>query len=131
MFSEITNGENPSAGTLAYFETRTMHDWYDFVISKFLEEERAGRLTRAQLARRIKKSPAVMSRLLAAPSNWTLATLSNLLIGIAAEESVPNSRSAMRPPQNAYPDWAKMIEGPPPPPPSGLGPPRTDNGLRV
>ena len=82
--SEIESG-NFSAGTLAYL------DWYDFVIELFIEAEKNG-LTRAELARRIDKSPAVITRLLSSPSNWTIATLSNLLVGIAGAESVPSAR---------------------------------------
>jgi hypothetical protein len=94
--SELETGADLSARTLAYFESRAMNDWYDYVVSKFLEEEAAGRITRAQLARRINKSPAVITRLLSSPSNWTLSTLSNLLLGICGEEVVPSSKPVLR-----------------------------------
>jgi hypothetical protein len=96
--SELDSG-NLTEETLAYFESRAMHDWYDFVVSKFLAQEKAGRLSRAQLARRTHKSPAVISRLLSSPSNWTLATLSNLLIAICGEESVPTAKQAFDAPK--------------------------------
>lgn len=91
--SDITEDDRIPAGTLAYFHSRTRNNIYDFIISKFLERERAGKLTRAQLARRIRKNPAVVSRLLGAPGNWTIETISDLLIGIAAEELAMGSAS--------------------------------------
>lgn len=108
--SELRSGEPFSPGTLAYFESRTLNDWYDFVVTKFLKEEAAGRITRAQLARRIRKDPAVITRLLSSPANWTLSTVSVLLLGIAGEESVPASRSVLaQAPSNAYPDWVTPL----------------------
>jgi hypothetical protein len=75
----------------AYFHARVLNSFYQFVLSKFLEEERAGRLTKADLARRIERKPEVITRLLGAPGNWGLETASDLLLGICGEELVPAS----------------------------------------
>lgn len=75
----------------AYFHARVLNSFYQFVLSKFLEEERAGRLTKADLARRIERKPEVITRLLGAPGNWGLETATDLLLGICGEELVPAS----------------------------------------
>lgn len=96
FLSEIASGEPIPAGKLAYFQERTRNNLYHFVMTKFLEKERAEGFTRAQLARRIGRNPAVVTRLLGAPGNWTIATVSDLLLGIAAEEIQPDSVSVLR-----------------------------------
>ena len=75
----------------AYFHARVLNSFYQFVLSKFLEEERAGRLTKAELARRIERKPEVITRLLGAPGNWGLETATDLLLGICGEELVPHT----------------------------------------
>lgn len=85
MLSELREG-TPSAGTRAYFQARTRNRIYDFILRKFLAEEKQGRLSKADLARRIGRRPEVITRLLGAPGNWTIDTVSDLLLGIAGEE---------------------------------------------
>lgn len=92
--SGIAAGEPIPLGKRAYFQQRTLNKFYDFVVSKFLEREAEG-LTKAELARRIGKGPDQVSRWLGAPGNWTLETVSDLLLGIAAEELVPHSMSVL------------------------------------
>ena len=75
----------------AYFHARVLNNFYQYVLRKFLEEERAGRLTKADLGRRIERAPAVITRLLGAPGNWGLETATDLLLGICGEELVPDS----------------------------------------
>ncbi len=109
FLSEIGSGLTIPVGKLAYFQERAHNNWYNYVLTKFLEKERTGELTRAQLARRIGRSPAVITRLLGAPGNWTLDTVTDLLLGIAAEEMTPASSSVLnRSPQNfRTADWLK------------------------
>lgn len=79
----------------AYFQARFRNRLFDFVLSKFQEQQKRG-LTKAILARRIGKRPDVLSSLLGAPGNWTLDTVSDLLVGICAEELDPiESRSLL------------------------------------
>ncbi len=68
-----------------YFQRRLRDRFFDFLREGF-EREEANGLTQAKLARRIHKSPEVISRWLNAPSNLTLDTISDLMIGIGAEE---------------------------------------------
>ena len=52
------------------------------LIRKFWEKEKAGVLSRADLARRLNKDPAQISRWLAMPTNWTLDTVSDLALAV-------------------------------------------------
>ncbi|WP_342239605.1 hypothetical protein [Inquilinus sp. OTU3971] len=110
FLSEIEDaGDIPiPSGKLAYFQARLKNKLYTHVLKKFLEKEENDGLTKAKLARRIGKKPEVVNRLLGAPGNWTLETVSDLLIGIAAEELEPRSTPvAGRPDRNyALPFWA-------------------------
>lgn len=98
-------------GKLAYLQERTRNNLYHFVLSKFLESEATRGLTKAQLARRIHCDPAQLNRLLGAPGNWTIDTISDLLAGIAAEELNPDSSSLIVPEQRNYtgPDWLRVL----------------------
>lgn len=75
-----------SPGTLAYYRARFRNRLYNLVLSKFREAEAEEGLTRAELARRTGKRPEVLTRILGAPGNWRLDTVSDLLMGIAGEE---------------------------------------------
>jgi hypothetical protein len=79
----------------AYFQERLRNRLFDFVLGKFVEQQQEKGLTKAALARRIGKTPPEISRSLGAPGNWTLDTLSDLLLGIAAEELEPASSSLL------------------------------------
>ena len=122
---EIESGDVPiPPGKLAYFQERLRNNIYHFVLTKFLEKEREG-FTKALLARRLGSDPAVVSRLLGAPGNWTLDTISNLLLGIAAEELEPASVSVLNRatrnfatpdgPKHQHPDWVRAAEQQPEP----------------
>jgi len=80
---------------LAYFQARLRYNLYDYIISKFKKMEKEEGLTRAELARRIGCKPEQITRRLGAPGNWTLDTISDLLIGIAGEELEPKSISVL------------------------------------
>jgi hypothetical protein len=95
FLSEIASGNRIPAGKLAYFQERTRNNLYNYVLTRFFEQERAKGLTKAELARRIGRSPEVITSLLGAPGNWTIATISDLLLGIAGEELQPASSSVL------------------------------------
>lgn len=107
FLSEIASGDRIPPGKLAYFQERTRNNLYDYVLTKFLQQERERGLTRAQLARRIGKSPEIITRLLGAPGNWTIDTISDLLLGICAEEWIPASSSVLHRTQRNFSsdDW--------------------------
>jgi hypothetical protein len=90
-----------SPGTLVYYRARFRNRLYDLVLSKFRQAEANEGLTRAELARRTGRRPEVVTRLLGAPGNWRLDTVSDLLMGIAGEELDATSSSPLtRPPRN-------------------------------
>jgi hypothetical protein len=85
----------------AYFHARLTNRIYGFILRKFLEKQESENLTKAELARRIGRKPEVITRLLGAPGNWTLETISDLLLGISGEELEPASSSLLnRTPRN-------------------------------
>jgi hypothetical protein len=112
FLSEIANSEVIPHSKLAYFQERQRNRIYHFVVTKFLELERTGKLTRAELARRIRRRPEQVTRWLGTPGNWTFDTLSDLLLGIAGEELEPMSSSLLnRAPRNyAHPAWVQPTQ---------------------
>jgi hypothetical protein len=82
-----------SPGTLAYYRARFRNRLYHLVLSKFRAAVAEEGLTRAELARRTGKRPEVLTRILGAPGNWRLDTVSDLLMGIAGEELDATSSS--------------------------------------
>jgi hypothetical protein len=70
------------AGTLGYFRARNKQNVYGLVVKEF---KKSG-LSQADLARRLRKAPEVVCRLLGSPGNWTLDTVSDFLFAISAAE---------------------------------------------
>jgi hypothetical protein len=88
LLSEIAAGHDGGSippAKLAYFQERLRERVFDFLLDRFVAEQPNG-LTKAKLGRRINKKSEVINRWLAAPGNLTLDTISDLLVGIAAEE---------------------------------------------
>jgi len=79
---------------LSYFQERLRDRVFDFILGRFVDEQAHG-LNKAKLARRIGKKAEVINRWLGAPSNLTLDTISDLLVGIAAEELILSSASLL------------------------------------
>lgn len=110
FLSEVENGEPIPLGKLAYLRERQRNRLYSFIVKKFLEQEKKSGLTRAELARRINRRPEQVTRWLGAPGNWTLDTVADLLVGIAAEELQPASVSLLgRAARNhTQPNWLRV-----------------------
>src|SRR5437867_2944605 len=68
--------------TLEYFRTRNKMQVFNLVQREF---ERSG-LTQKDLAARLGKGADQVCRLLGAPGNWTLETVSDLLFAISGSE---------------------------------------------
>ncbi len=88
LLNEIAAG--PDGPTIpeakrVYFQERFRARFFEFLIERFLLAQAHG-LTKAKLARRIGKPPEVINRWLGAPSNLTLDSVSDLMLGISAEE---------------------------------------------
>lgn len=94
-----------SLGTREYFRSRLRNRLYDHVVGMYLERERAGTLNQRALAARIRRRPEVVNRLLMAPGNWTLDTVSDLLLGIGpAELDMSSTPVVNRPARNDVAD---------------------------
>ena len=89
--SEIYGDEPLSASALGYLNERVRNSFYDYVLRRFYEAVKQEKLTKARLARRLGLEPARVTRLLGSPGNWTLDTISELLVGICREELRPQS----------------------------------------
>jgi hypothetical protein len=88
FLSEVAAGHfGPSipASKRAYFQQRFRLRIFNYILNKFVEAQSNG-LTKAALSRRIGKTPDQVNRWLGSPSNLTADTMSDLLLGIAAEE---------------------------------------------
>jgi len=107
MLSNPFGEETVPVGTLAYFQARNRGRVYEAVIREFL---RSG-ITQATLARRMGKRAEQINRLLGAPGNWTLDTVSDLLFAISGAEPVYGVQYPLKePPRNfRQPEW--LISG--------------------
>jgi hypothetical protein len=85
FLTEILEGEVIPLGKLAYFRERLRNRLHQLVIREFVRQEDIHRLTRAELARRIGRAPEQITRWLGAPGNWTLDTVSDLMLGMGTE----------------------------------------------
>ena len=77
--SEPVGADKISIGTLGYVRARHRQRQYDLLVGEF----KKGGITQADLARRLGKSPEVVSRLLARPSNLEADTFADLLFAIS------------------------------------------------
>lgn len=91
FLTEILEGKAISVGKLEYCRARLQSQLYQLVLDEFLRQQDRG-LTQAELARRIGKRPEQINRWLGAPGNWTLETVSDLLLGMKTELE-PGTRS--------------------------------------
>ena len=99
--SEIAGDDPFSDYALGYLNERVRNSFYDYVLRRFHETAEREGLTKAKLAKRLGIGPARVTRLLGAPGNWTLDTVSELLVGICREELRPQSESYLeRAPRN-------------------------------
>ncbi len=82
---DLDNHNEISLNKMAYFRERLRNRLHQVVLSRFLTLEDSRGFTKADLAHRIGKEPAQVTRWLNAPGNWTLDTVSDLLVGMASE----------------------------------------------
>lgn len=88
FLSEILNGDKIPLGTLSYFRERFRDRLYDLVMEEFIKQDAENGLTRAEVARRIGRRPEQITRWFGAPGNWTLETVSDLLLAVTKSEPV-------------------------------------------
>ena len=94
---------------LTYFRVRNKQRLYELVLNEFIKSG----LSQAELARRLSKAPEVVCRLLGAPGNWRLDTVSDFLFAISgAEPAYDVSYPLERAPRNyVKPDWLQNDGG--------------------
>ncbi len=88
FLSEILGDEKIPAAKLAYFRRRLSNHVYAAVVNEFLKLEKAGLINRAELAKRIGRRPEQVTRWLGSSGNWTIETVSDLLLAMKCEPLV-------------------------------------------
>jgi DNA-binding phage protein len=85
VWTEILDAPQLSKKALGYFRARLKNRLHQLVLTEFLQLEANKAFNRADLARRIGKRPEQITRLLGAPGNWELDTVSDLLLAMGYE----------------------------------------------
>lgn len=80
-----TGTKKPTPDDLEYFRERQKNRVYEVVYLKYADEAQKAGLTKAHIAQFLGKKPEQITRWLAGPGNWTLDTLSDLLLAMDAE----------------------------------------------
>ena len=70
---------------ISYFQQRQRNRVFEQVIRHFAEKAESEHITKKHLAQKLGKDPSQITRWLAAPTNWTLDTISDLLLAMDAE----------------------------------------------
>ncbi len=73
-----------SARNIYFFRQRQRNAVFQAVLAFFAEKAEKEGLTKRELARRLGKDPAQITRWFAGPGNWTLDTVSDLLLAMGA-----------------------------------------------
>lgn len=82
ILSEPVGSEPVAVGALAYFAERLRNRIYEIVIDEF----EASGISKATLARRLRKDPSQLTRWLGSPGNWEIDSVSNVLFAISGGE---------------------------------------------
>jgi hypothetical protein len=82
FLSKPVSGQKILPETFAYMNARARRRAYNLVMKEF---KKSG-ITKAELARRLGKGADRVSKMLAGPGNWTIATVSELLFAICGAE---------------------------------------------
>ncbi len=88
LLTEVFSGSQIPVGTMAYFRAKLRYALHEVVLREFIKQEDSNRINKAELARRIHKKPEQVSRWLGAPGNWTIDTVSDLLLGMGVEAEI-------------------------------------------
>lgn len=107
FLSEILEGTRIPIGKRAYFQERLRNRVYDMIVAEFLRLSEKTGLTQKKLSERVGRGPDQVNRWMSSPGNWTLDTVSDLLLGIAgAELEIAIMPLAERPKLNSHkPTW--------------------------
>lgn len=81
-WTEAINAKIKSKRTIGYFRANAASELYEYILEKFLAYQKRTKITKAQFAESIQKDAGQLNRLLAGPGNWTIETVSDLLLGM-------------------------------------------------
>jgi hypothetical protein len=90
LLSEIANSKPLARKVLAFYRRRLQNRFHDLLRRTFLEQEKGNGLTQKQLADRIGHRPEQINRWLGIPSNLTLNTINDLLLGMLVDLDDPS-----------------------------------------
>lgn len=84
-----TKSEPKSIRDMAYYQQRYRNRVFMKLVSWVNDQAQKQHLTQKDIAERIRKDPAIISRLLNNPTNLTLDTISDILLAFDAEAEPP------------------------------------------
>lgn len=82
---DILEAERLSKRTLAYFQERLRNRLHELVLLEYMEQVESSGLKKSDISERLGKDPAQITRWLGSPGNWTLNTVSDLLLAMRCE----------------------------------------------
>jgi len=105
IFESLT-ADRISEGTLAYFRERFKNKLHAVVLQQFIEQESARGMSKADIARKLGKDPAQVTRWLKTPGNITINSVSDLLLALGAEPHIDCHRLIDHDAESdRLPDW--------------------------
>ena len=109
-----TNIDPKPLRDIAYYQQRYRNRVFAKVVSFVSEQATKHQLTQKDIATKIRKDPAVLSRILGSPSNLTLDTISDVLLAFEAEAEPPEIVlfEDRRPANYMHPLMAKALDDP-------------------
>lgn len=89
---EILSCEKLSQYAMTYFQERLRNRLHDLVLKEYLAQSKKRGIKKSHIAARLGKSPAQITRWLGSPGNWTLSTVSDLLLAMGCEPELAIAR---------------------------------------
>ena len=89
LLSDLKERPIPESA-LAYFRARLRNRLHALVLEAFIKESKEKQMTQVELAERIGRSPEQVNRWLGAAGNWTLDTISGLMVGMGVDLDDPS-----------------------------------------
>lgn len=86
--AEILESKELSPRAITYFQERLRNRLHETVLKEYLRQHDLNGTRKSQIALRLGKDPAQITRWLGAPGNWTIDTISDLLIAMGNELSL-------------------------------------------
>ena len=86
--NEIEGADVLSEYALVFFQQRFLNQLYSLVTNEYAKRAKHDGLKKTDIARRLGKDPAQITRWLATPGNLTLKTVSDLLIAMKCEPAL-------------------------------------------